>query len=216
VARWAVVGALDAITEVAIYGVSIKAVLPLQMNWSRKFQASVCFALRIPLIVWIILHLKFLSDFNSAQDPSIALTKVQIFRQCEMIYSLLSASIPALNQYLRKFNTQDATQFGYHPSRYAGGSGGSKGSRGRSLPLKSLSKNKSGGGQNESWNTSSDDNRIEDRLDKSASYKALVDTTSGNTQDSVSNTFHEGPFGRHDSEDHIIRKDVQYEVRHEG
>ncbi|RMZ85431.1 hypothetical protein DV737_g753, partial [Chaetothyriales sp. CBS 132003] len=131
-----------------------------------------------------------------------------------MIYSLLSASIPALNQYLRKFNTQDATQFGYNPTRYAVGS---EGSGGRTLPLKSFTKNKSKGTQNESWNASSNDNRIKDRIGKSTSYKALVDTQNGNAQDGVSNASHEeGSFGRHNSEDHIIRKDIQYEVRHEN
>ncbi|RMZ82152.1 hypothetical protein DV738_g1845, partial [Chaetothyriales sp. CBS 135597] len=212
VPRWAVVGAIDGFTEVAIYGVSVLAVLPLQMNWTRKFQASVCFALRIPIIIFITLHLKFLSDFNSAKNPSVALTKVQIFRECEIIYSLLSASIPALNQYLRKFNTQEATQFGFNPTRYANSGGSGR----RGLPLKSFTKSKTKGTQNASWNASSNDNIIPNH-NKSTSYKALVNAQNGTTPDAMSNGSREDvSFGRHDSEDYIIRKDVHYEVRHEN
>ncbi|RMD41550.1 hypothetical protein DV735_g3591, partial [Chaetothyriales sp. CBS 134920] len=212
VARWAVVGTLDALTEIGIYGISILAVLPLQMNWTRKFQASVCFALRLPLIIFIVLHLKFLADFDTSGSPSVALTKVQIFRQSEIVYSLLSASIPALNQYLRKFNTQEATQFGFNPTRYANSGGSGR----RGLPLKSFTKTKSKGTQNASWNASSNDNIISNH-NKSTSYKALVNAQNGTTQDAMSNGSREDlSFGRHDSEDYIIRKDVHYEVRHEN
>ena len=171
------------------------------------------------LIIFIILNVNYLSDFQSSRNPSVTLTKPILFRESQVIFSLLSASIPTLNQYLRKFNTQQATQFGYNPGAYAGGSDG------RSYNMKSFTK-KSKHDNEKTWTGSSNGGKADEILGKSTgnnfdpqsqtNYNATVEGHPNGAHDGISNVSQEdGSIGRHNSEDYIIRKDVRYEVRHE-
>ncbi|KAJ9611328.1 hypothetical protein H2200_004512 [Cladophialophora chaetospira] len=221
VTRWIVVGTFDALLEFLILGLSIIVIFPLHMSMQRKIQALMCFVLRLPIIVLIALHIKYISDFNSSSNPGIALTTPYLFREAEVVYSLLSAAIPALNQYLRKFDTTQATVFGYNAGQY--------GSGGRSYQMDSLGAPRSkingtkNGTRNGTMNRSMNDDLPED-MGKSTGmnhtqYHASVEgphNEGGYNQEVRSNASQEeGSLGRHNSDEFIIRKDVEYTVRHE-
>lgn len=174
------------------------------------------------IIILIGLQIKFLSDFNSSSNAGIALTKPILFREAEVFYSLLSAAIPAVNQYLRKFDTTQATVFGYNAGQY--------GSGGRSYQMDSLGapKSKSRGTKNDTRNgtmngTINDDEGKDTGLDfgtaNHTQYHASVEgprNEGGYNGDGRSNASHEdGSLGRHNSDEFIIRKDVEYTVQHE-
>lgn len=135
-----------------------------------------------------------------------------MFRCAQLLYSLLSASIPTLNQYLRKFDTKQASVFGYTPGDYGSGHG--------SYPMTSMgpaeSRNRdpkmgTRNGNGEDMGPSNFSGSMH------AQYHATVQGPQhGNRDDGVSNASHEeGSVGRQNSEDYIIRKDVRYEVRQE-
>lgn len=147
-----------------------------------------------------------------------ALISPVLFRQSELFYALLSAAIPCLNQYLRKFDTSNVTQFGYHRDQY--------GSAAENYQLDSISNQRS---RNEASKitTQSGTGKADAVLGKStginfnptgySQYKARVEgPTDGKENDGTSNVSQEdSSIGRADSEEHIIRKDVVYEVRRE-
>ncbi|KIW34857.1 uncharacterized protein PV07_01605 [Cladophialophora immunda] len=219
VTRWIVIGLFDALLELVIWCLSIVVIFPLHMSLQRKVQASMCFVLRLPIIVLICLQIKYVSDFSSASNAGIALTRPILLRQAEVVYSLLSAAIPALNQYLRKFDTTQATVFGYNASQY--------GSGGRSYQMDSL------GGEGTKSNDTRNYTRMEnDKADEASGkstginfcppnhtrYHASVEGphNEGLNNDGRSNVSHEeGSLGRHNSDEFIIRKDVEYTIRHE-
>ncbi|OAP56218.1 hypothetical protein AYL99_09397 [Fonsecaea erecta] len=219
VTRWIVIGLFDALLEVVIWCLSLVVIFPLHMTLQRKVQASICFVLRLPIIVLIGLQIKYVSDFSSASNAGIALTRPVLFRQAEVVYSLLSAAIPALNQYLRKFDTTQATVFGYNAGQY--------GSGGHSYQMDSLAAQ--GTKSNDTRNyTRMENDKAGEVLGKSTSinfcppdhmrYHASVEGphNEGFNHDGRSNVSHEeDSLGRHNSEEFIIRKDVEYTVRHE-
>jgi hypothetical protein len=47
-ARWAVIGALDIATELALFALSVYIVAELQMAWHLKVTVVVVFSLRLP------------------------------------------------------------------------------------------------------------------------------------------------------------------------
>lgn len=46
-----------------------------------------------------------------------------LIREGELLYALISASMPALNQYLRRFDTRNVTQIGCRPAQDGFGGG---------------------------------------------------------------------------------------------
>jgi hypothetical protein len=164
-------------------------------------------------------QIKYVSDFVSASNAGIALTRPILLRQSEVLYSLLSAAIPALNQYLRKFDTTQATVFGYNANTY--------GSAGRSYQMDSLNAQRSKNGDTKNYSQAGNDEPHEDQgkstginfvPDSHAQYHVSVEGphSEGFANDGRSNASHEeGSLGRHNSDEFIIRKDVEYTVRHE-
>jgi hypothetical protein len=168
--------------------------------------------------VLIGFNIKYVSDFNSASNFGMALISPVLFRQSELFYALLSAAIPCLNQYLRKFDTTNATQFGYHPDQY--------GSAGDTYQLESMSNQRSKneadkiatrGGAGKAYEVLGKSTGINFNPAGYSQYKARVEGPSDSKDnDGTSNGSREdSSTGRADSEEHIIRKDVVYEVRHE-
>ncbi|ETI29384.1 hypothetical protein G647_01837 [Cladophialophora carrionii CBS 160.54] len=229
VTRWIVIGLFDALLEFLILGLSIIVIFPLHMSVQRKVQASLCFFLRLPIIILICLQIKYVADFDTASNAGIALTRPILLRQSEVLYSLLSAAIPALNQYLRKFDTTQATVFGYNANTH-GSTGRSSAYQMDSLDPGQRSKNGNSNTNTKNYSQAGTDEATDDDqgMGKStginfvpanhAQYHASVEgpQSEGFANDGRSHASHEeGSLGRHNSDEFIIRKDVEYTVRHE-
>ncbi|KAK5555147.1 hypothetical protein LTR46_006777 [Exophiala xenobiotica] len=217
VKRWTVIGVLDALLEIVIWCLSLVVLVPLQMSWQRKLQASASFILRLPIIIFIGLNIKYVSVFNTASDAGVALTSPVLLRETQLLYALFSAAVPALNQYLRKLDTTHATQFGYRTDQYGNESSG------RAYELSRMPK-QTGQGSMAGY-SGIDDNKGSGAKSSGADfrnagrtqYHARVDgPTLSKSHDGISSGSQEDvSVGRHGSEDHIIRKEVAYEVRNE-
>lgn len=160
------------------------------MSLSRRISALSCFISRLPIVIIIALHVAYLS--RSLDDPNrgVSLVKPLIIRQTQLLFSLFSAAIPALNQYLRKFTYMGTGTYGP----------GSQG--GNSYGLKSLTR----ATRDDSGHLRS---RGEFNPQSSTTYTATVGHRGySDRSTSPANT----SLSRHDSEDMIIRKDVHYEI----
>ncbi|KEF57535.1 uncharacterized protein A1O9_05452 [Exophiala aquamarina CBS 119918] len=124
--------------------------------------------------------------------------------------------MPALNQYLRKFDTSNATQFGYRPDQY--------GATGHDYEMSNLSNHRMAtGAGNKSANNGTGDSDDSAAQSSGADfrppgytlYHARIDGPRvGKSNDGVSSASQEdGSVERHGSEEHIIRKEVVYDVR---
>lgn len=151
-----------------------------------------------------------------------ALVNPVLFRQAELFYALLSAAIPSLNQYLRKFDTTHATHYGYRSNADI--------TRGNTYQLESMSngrsRNRSDVGKAAPPNTAGEAYDAEAMAQSTnirfnptgySGYQAHVEgPQNAKVNDGNSNVSQEDmSTGRAGSEDHIIHKDVVYEVRHE-
>jgi len=145
----------------------------------------------VSIIMFIILHVHYLLAFTRTDNKGVAITMPVIFRQAELLFSLFSAAIPALNQYLRKFSTQGT------PGSYSVyGDGGGYG-------LKSLTRTTK---KSHFDSMASRDGFVSERH---GNYKATVEHQGRDENDSSADGI---SLGRHNSDEMIIRKDVVYDV----
>lgn len=78
----------------------------------------ICFVLGLSwhrIVVLVALHIHYIREFTYSADKGVAIATPIMFRQAESLFSLLSASGPPLNQYLRRFQTTDVATFGFAP-----------------------------------------------------------------------------------------------------
>ncbi|KAK2877815.1 hypothetical protein FQN49_001172 [Arthroderma sp. PD_2] len=141
VVRWQVIGALDAFTELLIFGMAILVVWGIQMGSSRKARVLMAFVPRLVVVVFTALHLQRTTEFTTKSHPSISIVAPLVYQQIELCYSLISCTIPNLGGYLLKFNTGMGITLGYATQPY-GSSRNAGGSESLQLSsLKSIPKN---------------------------------------------------------------------------
>lgn len=170
------------------------------------------------IIVFIVLNVKYVSDLNSASDAGVTAIKPVLIRQCELVYGLFSVAAPALNQYLRKFDTRHVTQSGYRPDQYESG--------GQRYEMSNLTNHRTErGGGNTSGNHGTG-NKDGFAAQSSGTgfwspgypvYHARIEGphVSKSNEGMGSASQDGGSVERHGSEENIIRKEVVYQVRSE-
>ncbi|KAJ1332068.1 cadherin EGF LAG seven-pass G-type receptor 1 [Microdochium nivale] len=103
--RWIIITAIDVITEIAI------CVFPLALVWSvhmtswLKFQVVAAFLFRVPLIGLALVRLTLLNANAASTEPLFAVTNVISVNQVILCWSIISANIPNLKQFLKSFFT---------------------------------------------------------------------------------------------------------------
>jgi hypothetical protein len=137
-------------------------------------------------------------DYVHSATPSLDIVPVLVCQQVELCWSLISATIPALGSFVKSFNSgfgltidPDATTR-YGSRRYAAGGG---------FELSSMGKGKSMLSSKGSRNATAKDGE-----DRSADVLHRKEKRGGRDTSSVKSM---------GSQDHIIRKDVQWEVHYE-
>ena len=145
-----------------------------------------------------ILRIYLVDKYVHSAKPGLDIVPVLVCQQVELCWSLISATIPALKSFVKSFNSgfgltldPDATTR-YGSRGYAAGGG---------FELRSVGKGKSILSSKGSRNTTSKDG--EDRITDMLHRK---DKKNGRDVGSIKSM---------GSQDHIIRKDVQWEVRYE-
>ncbi|KAK4954574.1 hypothetical protein LTR10_008007 [Elasticomyces elasticus] len=208
--KWSAITAFDAVTELLIIAIPIVLVRPLQMSRKLKWEVVSAFMFRIGVIATAVVHAIYVNRFASSQHPSMTLVPVIIAAECELSWSILSATIPNLKNFMRSFNTGFGHEFGL--TTMNAGSGYGKSSRdphpnshtGRGIQLSRISRRDKHGGA-----SGRDDFQVmnEDLNPEGVAYG--VDVGTGHARDNAS-------VGSGKSQEMIIRKDVVMTVEENG
>ncbi|KAK4946516.1 hypothetical protein LTR10_014368 [Elasticomyces elasticus] len=189
--RWQLITAFDVATECILVLLSVFIVLPVQISFMLKCQPYGLAALSI-------IHLKYISEYTTSKNPGIALVPALVLQQVELCWSLIAATIPNLKSFVKSFGSGFGIQLDPTLTQGAYGSGRYKDTNGYemgSVPGKGSSKSRSG---NRSYNEIEHQNPIP--------HQAQDDDKIRRDQESIDSA---------GSQDHIIRKDVQWDIHYE-
>ena len=95
---------MDILTEILTW------LLVLQLSWSvnisyiRKCQVVMAFSFRIPLIALSAVHLAYSATNPASTEPQFAVTKSLLCQQIMIAWSLISATVPNLKNFLKSFS----------------------------------------------------------------------------------------------------------------
>jgi hypothetical protein len=123
IARYKLVVATDAITDVILVSIPGYLVWQLQMSIKLKLQVLIVFAFRLPLIALACIFLKAWIRSLSADNPGVTRTPAIIYQQVELCVSLMAATIPCLKSFIRSFDTGSGVKATIGSSNEYGSSG---------------------------------------------------------------------------------------------
>ncbi|KAI5459536.1 hypothetical protein BGZ63DRAFT_415097 [Mariannaea sp. PMI_226] len=103
-ARWAVITAIDIFTEILAWLLVVQMSWTVSMSFTRKCQVVMAFSFRIPLIALSAFHLAFFSKYPASDEPQFAITESLLFQQAMISWSLISATVPNLKNFLKSFS----------------------------------------------------------------------------------------------------------------
>ncbi|KAG9538800.1 hypothetical protein KCU71_g21116, partial [Aureobasidium melanogenum] len=109
--RWRAILAIAICIEAAVMGLPIYLVSHLRIKASKKMLVVSAFAYRMPMIAFALLYLKAYSEAVRSEERVHHFTKVIIWQQALICYSLLSATLPFVQAFMRSFTT-GGTAFG--------------------------------------------------------------------------------------------------------
>ncbi|OAA61560.1 hypothetical protein ISF_05639 [Cordyceps fumosorosea ARSEF 2679] len=102
--RWAVITAVDIFTEVAAWLLMVELTWSVNMSAARKFQVIMAFSFRLPLVILSGVHLHYFDQYPSAAEPQFAVIDSLLFQQAMISWSLISATVPNLKNFLKSFS----------------------------------------------------------------------------------------------------------------
>ncbi|CAI7660814.1 unnamed protein product [Penicillium pancosmium] len=108
-ARWQAIVALDISTETLLFTFSIALVWGLQMHNSHKIVIIVCFAARLPLIIFSSLRLSALREYATTENPTLAAISHTVFTQLQLNYSLIACTVFCLRPFMSALTTHYGT-----------------------------------------------------------------------------------------------------------
>jgi len=119
--RWKFIGALDILTELALFSISVYLVWGLQMALKSKSIVVAAFGCRLPLIVVIVLRLYYLHIQIHSANPTFSAAATVSCTQFEIGFSILASIIPCLKPFMAPYegpspNTHSA--YGYRGGNY--------------------------------------------------------------------------------------------------
>ncbi|KAF7558248.1 hypothetical protein G7Z17_g151 [Cylindrodendrum hubeiense] len=217
--RWAVITVIDIITEVFTWLLIVRLSWTVSMSFTRKFQVSMAFAFRLPLIVLSAIHLAHLRKYPDAAEPQFAVTNSLLFQQAMIVWSLISATVPNLKNFLKSFSIGMGFPLAFDLSMYGSSN---------AYALQSLDKNRSKAtssaaatGAGASTSLSVHDHSDSEargrphnwRPDKVSHQTTAAHHYSGNSRDNLSE---EEENSRTGSQELIINKEVAWNVTYEG
>ncbi|KAK5195315.1 hypothetical protein LTR72_007381 [Exophiala xenobiotica] len=161
-------------------------------------QVVLAFAFRLPLVALSVLHLKFISEYTTSQNPGVDLVPALVLQQVQLCWSLMSATIPNLKSFVKSFSSGFGIQL--DPASTQAYSSSGRYNRSHGYELGSVGKESKSRSHNRSYHD------IENGQGPLPQELQNGNKTQQRDQESI------GSVG---SQDHIIRKDVQWNVRYE-
>ncbi|KAK3720826.1 hypothetical protein LTR37_003489 [Vermiconidia calcicola] len=110
--RWVGIVAIDALTEIMITAYPVVLVWPLKMSAKLKVQVTSAFVFRLGVAAAAIMHAVWVFRHAKSVHPSLAMVPTIIIAEAELCWSLVSATIPNLKNFMRRFSTGFGHEFG--------------------------------------------------------------------------------------------------------
>ncbi|OCK77180.1 hypothetical protein K432DRAFT_127387 [Lepidopterella palustris CBS 459.81] len=107
--RWQAIGALDIVTEFAIFFISIYLVAGLNMGIRSKAIVVGAFSARLPVIVACAVRLYYLRLTLTSSNPSLSAASSAVATQWQLGYSIMAITISGLGPFLRPFGKSYST-----------------------------------------------------------------------------------------------------------
>ncbi|KAL7943917.1 hypothetical protein V8C42DRAFT_327170 [Trichoderma barbatum] len=133
-ARWAVVTAIDILTEILTWLLIVWVSWTVNMSFKRKCQVAMAFSFRLPLIALSAIHLAYFSKYPTAPEPQFAVTNSLLFQQTMIVWSLITATVPNIKNFLKSFSIGMGFPLAFDPSVYGSSN---------AYPLRSLENSRS-------------------------------------------------------------------------
>ena len=143
------------------------------------------------------MHLKFVSDYTNSSNPGLALVPVLVLQQVQLCWSLISATIPNLKSFVKSFSSGFGIRLDPSLTQAYG-----SGRYGRSTGYELGSIKPPGSSKSRSANRSYND------IEGHTVLPQQMPNGNKSTRDQES-------IGSAGSQDHIIRKDVQWQIHYE-
>ena len=202
--RWEIISAFDIVTEVLLSMMSLYLVWDLQLAVSKKAAVVFAFSLRLAIIAPIACHLHYVLSGTASNDPTLRATTFVICKQVELAYAIIAANIPVLRPFIIATTTNYGAPAEGPKSQYGTNNSGSK-----TFSLKNLSR------QTKSNNNSHNRSRAEYEDQYVKDDQILLRNNPVHTNISGGRRQDAGSMGSNDSEQMIIRKDVQYSIAYD-
>ncbi|RKL30781.1 hypothetical protein BFJ72_g11346 [Fusarium proliferatum] len=103
-ARWGVITAIDILTEILTWLLVLHLSWSVNISFARKCQVVTAFSFRIPLIAISSVHLAYSQTYPTSLEPQFAVTNTLICQQVMIAWSLISATMPNLKNFLKSFS----------------------------------------------------------------------------------------------------------------
>ncbi|EXJ95667.1 hypothetical protein A1O1_00789 [Capronia coronata CBS 617.96] len=196
--RWQLITAFDVTTECLLVLLCVIIVWPVQLALFMKCQVVLAFAFRLPVAALSIVHLKFISDYTNAPNPGLGLVLALVLQQVQLCWSIIAATVPNLKSFVKSFSSGFGIQLDpdstgqYSSPRY-----------GRSNGYELGTVDVKGGPKSRSANRSYND------METQSGLPQQIDAGKPITRDQES-------IDSGGSQDHIIRKDVQWNIHYEA
>ncbi|EON68227.1 hypothetical protein W97_07485 [Coniosporium apollinis CBS 100218] len=193
VLRWKVITAFDVLIELALVILPAYLVSRVRIQLGKKLVVVVAFAFRLPAAGFFIAHLTAYSDPANHRNTGTKFSTPIVWQQVVIAYSLAAVTIPTLKPFLQGFNTGG---MGYTSEAIIGSSA--------ATPSMGSGQRSGWGGKQLSSNSSGLDGKMRLRPER-ACYSADVACNGVQREDAS--------VMSDNSQEMIIRKDVNWEVR---
>ncbi|KAF2838844.1 hypothetical protein M501DRAFT_935163 [Patellaria atrata CBS 101060] len=121
VTRWRVVAILDVLLEAIFVLLPIYLTWNIQMNAQLKARVVGAFAFRIPVAIFAIIYVVSLERALRRPNTGVAYANPMVYLQVELGYSLIAATIPCLKSFIKSFDTGMGLEIGYSSRAYGSG-----------------------------------------------------------------------------------------------
>ncbi|KAK4072941.1 uncharacterized protein Triagg1_5618 [Trichoderma aggressivum f. europaeum] len=117
-ARWAVITSIDILTEILTWLLIVWVSWSVNMSASRKGQVTLAFSFRLPLIAFSAIHLAYFSQYPTSLEPQFAVTNSLLLQQTMIVWSLITATVPNMKNFLKSFSIGLGFPLAYDSSMY--------------------------------------------------------------------------------------------------
>ncbi|CAK4030279.1 Hypothetical predicted protein [Lecanosticta acicola] len=120
-ARWQIILAIDIITEVMLVAIPLTLICDILIKRSAKITVLAVFGARLVDIVFASMNLHRIALLEGTHDKALAVVPSMMWTQAELLWSIVSASLPCLKTFMRPFDKIDDDGGGVWNSTQANG-----------------------------------------------------------------------------------------------